>query len=110
MGLGTVLNSREYRQMATSTSINIPEDADIILLTGTAALATINVNKDDWGRRIITLIQYGSGTTTITTNADTTTPGQVDVGGSNLALAQADSVTLYVRPDGALMQIGSANI
>jgi hypothetical protein len=123
MGLAPLLSKSEFAEVTITTgpsTLSIPDDADIILLTGTGTLGegadpvtgmpVLRINPDHWGRRIITLIQYGTGTTTLDHNADAVLPGFADFASADLALGKGDSVSLYVRPDGALMQLSKADL
>lgn len=90
--------------VAAAAALPIPAAASIVQLTGTASVTSLSLPAYERGR-VVTFIQYDSGTTTFTQSA-----GVINLAGaSNLALGQYDSVTLYIDPNGMATQIAAAN-
>lgn len=93
---------RVYELNADSMSdLGIPEGVGTIYLscTSTQTVTTIGANLRIIPNRILRI--YGvAGTTTFTNNDGTTTKGQMDLGGSNRAVAATDVLELMQRADG----------
>lgn len=94
--------------LAAATTINVPDDSNLFYLTGTATCTALVANSAT-RNRIVTFVQSDSGTTTLTNTNDTATANLMDLGGSNLALGQTDSVDLLLRADGSWLRISSVN-
>ena len=93
--------------LTAATTITVPNDSNIFLLTGTATVTSLEAMEILPGR-LVTFIQ-DSGTTTFTNTNDTTTSGQMDLGGSNVALAASDVLQLVQRSGGYWQRVFSTN-
>jgi len=94
--------------LAAATTITVPSDSDHFDLTGTATVTSLLADPSTAGR-ICTFYQSDSGTTTLTNTNNGTTRGVMDLGGSNLALAATDAVTLRLLANGTWVSYGAAN-
>lgn len=93
--------------LTTATTIVLPPEYDTVYLSGTAtvtALLTDMIRKD----REVT-IRIASGTATMTNTNDATTAGEMDLGGSNLAMAANDVLKLMQQSTGAWVRSGVAD-
>lgn len=90
---------RPYR-IASATNLSVPPGRHNLKLTGTTTIATIAAYPKDG--RLLRISGSADGNVTFTNTDDPSTSGQMDVGGSNLTLADEDSVDLVCRTSGSL--------
>lgn len=94
--------------LAAATTVVVPDDSNLFYLTGTATVTALNAGGST-RNRVVTFVQSDSGATTLTNTNDTTTAGQMDLGGANIVLGQTDSVDLLLRADGSWLRLSSVN-
>lgn len=95
--------------IASATSIRVPNSAHRVQLSGTTTVATVHSGGKDG--RILRIDGSSGGSVTLTNNNDTTTPGQMDLGGSNLALGgPMDSVYLQLQSTGAWRKVDNTDL
>ena len=84
------------------TTLNIPDPAFVVNLTGTATIATLVA--DNAGRnRMVTFIQQDTGTTTFTSSTSL-------ILGGDIALTNNKQMTLYYQQDGTWVLMNSTAI
>lgn len=85
--------------IASATNMAIPDGTDLFYVSGTTAVATLVTAKVP-GRRL-TIIGITTTGPAFTNNNDTTTEGQMDLGGSNRTIAPNDVLQLIQKDDGS---------
>lgn len=99
---------RADKIVASATSINVGA-ALKVRLSGTTTVATV-LSGGSEGRPLI-IEGSANGNVTLTNNNDTTTEGQMDLGGSNLTLGgPEDSVILRMTEDRAWRKVVSTDL
>lgn len=94
--------------LAAGTTIVVPDSSNLFYLTGTATVTALQAGAHT-RNRLVTFIQSDSGTTTLTNTNGTSTANEMDLGGSNVALGQADVIELLLRSDGSWVRVSSQN-
>jgi len=107
--LRSIAGGDKFRNtVASGTTTYVPDDTNVVLLTGTATVTSLVASKST-RCRLVWFVQNDSGTTTFTNTDDTTTADKMDLGGSNRALAQTDTMALYLRADGSWVRMFSTD-
>lgn len=94
------------RTVAAAATLNVPDNAGYVYLTGTDTVTSLVATPSSRGRMVIFQQATGdAGTTTFTNTDNTTTANLMDLGGSNRALAATDVLALYLRQDGSWVRL-----
>jgi hypothetical protein len=88
-----------------AATLVLPAGHDSFVMSGTATVTDLQGGRN--GR--VVLFRGLSGTTTFTNTNGTTTRGQMDLGGSNVALAADDILVLVGRSDGSWLRLFSTD-
>lgn len=97
--------------LASASSLFIPDDSDVINLTGTATVTSLTGHSASRGRTV-RLQQSDSGATTFTNSPGTTTAGQMDLGSldtGNIVLNNTDFIELHYRANGTWLLVNTRN-
>jgi hypothetical protein len=94
--------------IAAAATITVPDHAGWIDLTGTDTVTALKAAPYSRGR-VVFFHQSDSGTTTFTNTNDTSTENEMDCGGSNLALGQADVAAFRLKRNGSWVKVFSTN-
>lgn len=107
----SLMGTREggVETVAAATSLTIPDDSNLVYLTGTATVTSLNGSSRIEAGRTVFFYQSDSGTTTFTNTDDTTTKGQMDLGGGSVAVANSDVLCVSQRPDGSWIRLFNTN-
>lgn len=104
----TVGGDNTRTSLAAATTINVPDDSNLFYLTGTATVTSL-LSAKFIRNRIVEFVQSDSGTTTFTNTNGATVEGTMDLGGSNIALAQDDVLRLLCRADGTWLRLSNTD-
>ena len=91
-------NYGPVKSVAAAATLEVPLDANVFSTTGTETVTSLDPITVMPGRKIT--IQAASGTLTLTNTNAATAYGTMELGGSNLALAAEDTVTLVQGDNG----------
>jgi hypothetical protein len=95
-------------ELTSAATLNVPDDMNLVLLTGTASVTALNAGLST-RNRIVTFVQHGTGSTTFTNTDGATAAGTMDLGGSNVVLGQTDILVLLLRANGTWLRITNTN-
>lgn len=95
--------------LAVAAALKLPADTNLIYLTGTDTVTSINSDAPIEQGRTVWFVQSDAGTSTFTNTDDTTTKGAMDLGGSNRAIAGSDVLCVQQRPDGSWLRMFSTD-
>lgn len=84
--------------ITSAATVFIPDDTNIVVLSGTASVTSLQASPAARNRMV--WFYSTSGTSTLTNTNDAATAGQMDLGGSNIALGATDMISLWLRPNG----------
>lgn len=98
----------ERNTVAAATTLGVPDDTNLIYLTGTATVTSLTASKST-RNRIVYFIQNDSGATTFTNTDGATVEGTMDLGGSNVTLGQDDVLCLILRSNGTWLAMFTKN-
>lgn len=90
--------------VAAATATTMPDSSNVIYLTGTATITSLNASNST-RNRICWFYQSDAGTTTFTNTNNTTTAGQMDLGGTNIAVGPTDVLVMLLRTDGSWVRL-----
>lgn len=94
--------------IVSATTVDLPGDVCNCLISGSATITTLNPPAILPGMTVI--FEAVAGAAPVFTNTDdTTTPGQMDLGGSNITLSASDVLALKLRSDGSWVRLWSTN-
>lgn len=85
-------NYGPVKSVAAAATLEVPLDANVFETTGTETVTSLDPITVMPGRKIT--IESASGTLTLTNTNDATAYGTMELGGSNVALAAGDIITL----------------
>lgn len=85
--------------LASASSLFLPDDSDIINLTGTATVTSLTGHSASRGRTV-RLRQSDTGVTTFANTNTPTTAGQMYLHGVNLVLQKSNVIELFYNNDG----------
>lgn len=94
---------RTRYEVAVAATVNVPDDTNYVEFTGTDTVTALNASGSTRNRMVV--FYSTSGTTTLTNTDSATTAGQMDLGGSNIALGATDAIILWLRSDGVWVRL-----
>ena len=89
--------------------LDFPSHARIVFTTGTATVTSIQKNKPTRPGQVLILIHETTGAATYTNTDGAATKGSMDLGGSNLVIADSDVLVIQQRRNGSWIRIFSTN-
>jgi hypothetical protein len=102
--LKSIAGRRNVPTLTAAATLNLRQAHAKYHLSGTDTVTALDPTAPIIPGREVTFIGI-SGTTTFTNTDDTTTKGQMDLGGSNRAVATSDVLTLQQRTDGSWLMV-----
>ena len=91
--------------IASAATLVIPDNVTNMYVSGSTTVTLLS--STFLPGRVIVI--YGTGGVVLTNTDDTTTLGQMDLGGSNLTLAASDIAALMQRNDGSWVRLFSTD-
>lgn len=85
--------------LASVATLNVPDDDNGYFISGSATITSLTVAPYLRNRQV-TFIGAASASVTFTNTTDSTTAGQMDLGGENIVLSAKDIVTLFCDQNG----------
>lgn len=93
--------------LTAAATVNVPGFSNVFYMSGTDTITSL-VGESSTRMREVTFIG-SSGTTTFTNTNNPTTAGQIDLGGSNFALASTDVLRLILQPNGTWLRVAGTD-
>lgn len=94
--------------LTAAATLYVPDDTNMVYLEGTDTVTAL-VADPRTRNRIVVFVQSDSGTTTFTNTNNPTATDLMDLGGSNVALAQTDALILLLKSDGTWLRLSAAD-
>lgn len=94
--------------VASAATLAVPDAGNTWLVSGSTTVTSLSAGGRLAGSRI-TFIGATSASVAFTNTNDPTTAGQMDLGGSNITLADQDILTLVLMNNGTWNRIANTN-
>ncbi len=94
--------------VTSAASVSVPDGTSVLYVGGSTKIDFLYCNPSTRGRLLI-LVGDTSGTASLDNVDGTTTDGQMDLGGSDVNVADSDVVVLLSRMDGTWVRVLSTD-
>lgn len=91
--------------IASASSMELPDDANSIIVSGNATVTALSANSPIRSGRVVRLVGAASAAVIFTNTNDTVTKGQMDLGGANITLGATDVLQLEQQETGAWLRV-----
>lgn len=103
---GFVLHGRGVTSIPVAAALVLPDETvGPFELTGTATITSITIPGDVQPGRFLIFYGATSAAATFTNTNDTTTAGQMDLGGANIVVNQQDVLVLMQKANGTFIRV-----
>lgn len=107
---GFVLHGRGVTPITVAATLTLPDETvGPFELSGTATITSISLPGDVQPGRCLIFYGAASVAATFTNTNDTTTAGQMDLGGANIVLNQQDVLVLMQKSNGTFIRVFSTD-